>query len=1257
MNNLRTIALFVLSLSVHSILAQTCSPSVSISGNTAFCSGGSTALTANVACNPTPYTYLWSNGATTQSITVSNAGTYAVTVTGQVTGAGTNIIPNSNFSSGNTGFSSDYYYNTGSNAARNYTVTNNTEIWTSSYSNCNDHTPSNTDNQMFMAKGSNNTANRAWYVNVPVTPNTVYDLSAWAAAASPSLLFGLFSSYPLLQFDINGTLIGSSSQMSGACNWENMTTSWNSGSNTVATLTIRNLNTSSNFDNTFLLDDISMIPRSIPGFVIMASQTVSIVPLSTADAGSDLNNCNNNVFTMQAIAPVSGAGTWSVVSGSVVITNLNSPDAVMTLTGTTATLRWTVANGSCSSSDDVVITNSTGAAGLFCNCGPIFATSEGGTSVTFSNKIRVLNATTGLYGSKIGNTLSHVSVAVALDNRYQRLYYAPISDNGNTYNTVVPNVYFMNNSGTITNTNVRLPGTNNYNRAGFNPVDKNIYFVSSDGTNWVKYTPSVAGTGGTTLSYTTRTYAPTTAPVIGATIGGVLNGGGDIVFDALGNCYLVTNPGYFYKINFNDATTTAALTYLGQLNLSMPQVASLAFAQDGRLFAAGNGNNIFYVNLQTLAQTQVNTTTSAGSGDFASCNFPVFRPVISAYKSFRKVSGSTGTSVQTNDIIEYTINIQNTGNISAGNVRFQDLIPTGTTYVANSTLLNGAALADNSGAMPFSVTNGAYINSYDQAVQSGALSPVPPSATVKFRVRVTATSGIVSNFGSLTFDNNNTPQTTNTVRFEVCYPFASITPGANPICQGQTTVLTANEVGTYLWNTGATTQSISVNTAGTYTVTVTTPSVGGGSNIVNNSNFALGNTGFSSDYAYNVQTYGTYNITNQANTYFSFALPCPDHDSKTNNMLVADGSTTANQRVWYQTIAVVPNTTYDISAWGQGIINENPARLFFTINGTQVGNVNTLAALDCAWQQFSTAWNSGSNTSIVLGIVNQNADPNGNDFSIDDISMIPRNTQGCPKVGSIVVTVVTPTVAAAVGADLINCNNSTFNLAGNLPVSGETAYWEVVNGTTTIANANSATTTATLPVGTTATVRWVIDRNGCQSSDEQILTNGLNPTVSISGTNTVCTGGNSILTANVSATETTTIQWQQFIGSTWTNVGTNSTTYTTPNLTANTNFRTLVTNATTNCSTTTNYTVSVVADPSVSVVTTISNVCIGGGVTLTATPSGGTGTCTLQWQSSPNGTTWTDISGATNASYTPANLTNSTRYRAQISCSGSGCCN
>ena len=63
-------------------------PSISASGHASFCAGGNIVLTSSLASN-----YLWSNGATTQAITVSTAGSYTVrTTSGSCVGTSSPLI-------------------------------------------------------------------------------------------------------------------------------------------------------------------------------------------------------------------------------------------------------------------------------------------------------------------------------------------------------------------------------------------------------------------------------------------------------------------------------------------------------------------------------------------------------------------------------------------------------------------------------------------------------------------------------------------------------------------------------------------------------------------------------------------------------------------------------------------------------------------------------------------------------------------------------------------------------------------------------------------------------------------------------------------------------------------------------------------------------------------------------------------------------------------------------------------------------------
>ena len=163
---------------------------------------------------------------------------------------------------------------------------------------------------------------------------------------------------------------------------------------------------------------------------------------------------------------------------------------------------------------------------------------------------------------------------------------------------------------------------------------------------------------------------------------------------------------------------------------------------------------------------------------------------------------------------------------------------------------------------------------------------------------------------------------------------------------------------------------------------------------------------------------------------------------------------------------------------------------------------------------------------------------------------------------------------------------------------------------------------------------------------------------------TECIDGTLPLSITTTGGIGTTYQWEVSATGTggWSTVsGATSSSYTPPSTTAGTlYYRVIVTSASNGCGpqTSTTATVTIVPKPSVAVTTPNQIVCIGAVLTLNATPSGGTGTCTIQWQDSTDGgTNWNPISGATNNTYTTPPLGANTKYRATFSCNGNGCCN
>lgn len=98
------------------------------------------------------------------------------------------------------------------------------------------------------------------------------------------------------------------------------------------------------------------------------TQTVTVYHNpSTASAGSDQSICGATT-TISGNSPTYGTGAWTVVSGSATIAQPSNASTSVTVTsGNSATFRWTISNGACSSSsDDVVVTRDNTAPTLGC---------------------------------------------------------------------------------------------------------------------------------------------------------------------------------------------------------------------------------------------------------------------------------------------------------------------------------------------------------------------------------------------------------------------------------------------------------------------------------------------------------------------------------------------------------------------------------------------------------------------------------------------------------------------------------------------------------------------------------------------------------------------------------------------------------------------------------------------------------------------------------------------------------------------------
>lgn len=321
------------------------------------------------------------------------------------------------------------------------------------------------------------------------------------------------------------------------------------------------------------------------------------------------------------------------------------------------------------------------------------------------------------------------------------------------------------------------------------------------------------------------------------------------------------------------------------------------------------------------------------------------------------------------------------------------------------------------------------------------------------------------------------------------------------LCEGNTALLSPGPgYLSYLWSTGATSASLMVGTAGTYTCTVQELSTS--SNLVVNGDFSAGATGFTSGYIPGtggtwglLSNEGQYAVASNASTTHNNFPPCTDHGGG-GNMMVVNGAATAGVSVWCQTITVQPNTNYAFTAWLASMVAQNPAVLQFTINGQVLGGTFAAAPITCTWNQFYEIWSSGSNTTADICITNQNTLASGNDFALDDISFTPF----CSYTDSVLVT-VNAYPEPELGPNQVICGEGEVVLDATTPTV-DTYIW------------NDGLATGPQLTVTASGTYWVNVFTGtCFGRDSVDVTFLPQPTVDLGGDRTACTGDSVVLDA------------------------------------------------------------------------------------------------------------------------------------------------
>ena len=338
------------------------------------------------------------------------------------------------------------------------------------------------------------------------------------------------------------------------------------------------------------------------------------------------------------------------------------------------------------------------------------------------------------------------------------------------------------------------------------------------------------------------------------------------------------------------------------------------------------------------------------------------------------------------------------------------------------------------------------------------------------------------------------------------------------ICQGQSTTLYANGTGSYLWNTGATTSSVTVTQAGLYTVTVSlgncsssasvlvsiaanpVPTISGNTTIcqgetslltANGGNSYVWSNGSASN-SIGVSQSGTYSVTatsiegctGSTSTYVT-VNPLPNVSISGNNSFCQGGS-----------VSLMASGASSYS-WSNGSNNatitvSNPGT--YTVIGTNAAGCSATASKTVT---VNPSYNIPLSQSICQG---ETYNFNGQYLTTaGSYTQSLSTVNGCDSIITLTLTVKalpSPTISG----NTVICEGQTTTLTAT---GGISYAWSNggTNGSVTVSQSGIYTVTAT-------------NAEGCSATANVTVTVNPLPTVVVGGNSTICEGDSTTLTAS-----------------------------------------------------------------------------------------------------------------------------------------------
>ncbi len=436
---------------------------------------------------------------------------------------------------------------------------------------------------------------------------------------------------------------------------------------------------------------------------------------------------------------------------------------------------------------------------------------------------------------------------------------------------------------------------------------------------------------------------------------------------------------------------------------------------------------------------------------------------------------------------------------------------------------------------------------------STATNPTVTYATAgTYTVALTATNG----------SGSNTSTQTNYITVNPIPATPTISAGGpTTFCAGGNVVLTSSSPSGNVWSTGATTQSITVSTSGTYTVAVTTAGCTSGTSA------------------------GTTVTVNPIPATPTISAGGPTTFCAGGSVVLTSSSASGN--VWStgattQSITVSTAGTYTVTVTIAGCTSATSAGTTVTVN--PIPTAPTISAggplTFCAGGNVVLTSSSASGNTWSTGATTQSIT-----VSTSGTYTVTRTSGGCTSLASAGTTITvnpvpaTPTISAG--------GSTTFCAGGSVVLTSSSASGNVWS---------TGATTQSITVSTSGTYTVAVTTAGCTSATSSGTTVTVNPipatpTISAGGSTTFCAGGNVVLTSSSAS------------GNVW------STGATTQSITVSTSGTYTVAVTTAGCTSATSAGTTVTVNP-VPTTPTISaggstTFCAGGSVVLTSSSASG----------------------------------------------------